>query len=287
MARINRAIELLQGRHTLIYGGAGEISFEGGRTASQTDNDFILLEQEHVAFNVIGVRDFMEGLADGGPTRSGHPTPPVLVTLPTQGTSEEVVRANAWMVNHYLACGVHGFVLCHAETPGAVRALVETMRFPFNDIGVGADLRAGRRGAGSAGGHIWGLEHSEYLRRADVWPLNPDGELILGLKIENRRALENCEATCQVPGVTYTEWGPGDMGYSFGLPDGHDPPYGQEMAAARARVDAARRAAGIEFCDMITLDNHQERIEDDVLISGGGAEIAAACRAYTKRTMPA
>ena len=92
----------------------------------------------------------MEGLADGGPTRSGHPTPPVLVTLPTQGMSEEVVRANAWMVDHYLACGVHGFVLCHAETPGAVRALVETMRFPFNDIGVGADLGAGRRGAGSA-----------------------------------------------------------------------------------------------------------------------------------------
>ena len=58
---------------------------------------------------------------------------------------------------------------------------------------------------------------------------------MVGLKIENRRALENCEATCKVPGLTYVEWGPGDMGYSFGDPDAHDPPYSPEMAAARGR----------------------------------------------------
>ena len=28
----------------------------------------------------------------------------------------------------------------------------------------------------------------EYLKKADVWPLNPDGELLLGVKIEDQAA---------------------------------------------------------------------------------------------------
>ena len=287
MGRVNRAIELLEGRHTLIYGGVGDLSFEGGVAACHTNSDFLLLEQEHHPLNITGVRECMRGMAAAGPTKSGHPTPPVLVTLPFQGTDEHVVRANAWMVTHYLTCGVHGFVLCHAETAGAVKALVEAVRFSFNSIGVGEGLDQGRRGSGGGAGPIWGLEQLEYLRKADVWPLNPEGELMVGLKIENHRAVEHAEASCNVPGVTYAEWGPGDMAYSFGDPDGHDPPYPPEMVEARARVDAARAAAGIEFCDTINVENHKEQIDNNILISGGGPEVAELCRQYTKRTMPA
>ena len=288
MGRVNRAIELLEGRHTLIYGGVSDLSTEGGVTACHTDNDFLLLEQESVPLDMVGVREFMKGLASAGPTKSGHPTPPVLVTLPMQGTNEDVVRANAWLVVHYLACGVHGFVLCHAETPGAVKTLIESMRYSSQELGVGDDgLDQGRRGAGSNPGHIWGLAPGEYLQRADVWPLNPEGELMVGLKIENQRALANAEETCKVPGVAYVEWGPGDMGYSFGERDAHDPPYSDQMAAAQARVNAARKAAGIDFCDLIAVDNYKQRIDDNVLICGSGTEVAALCREYTGRTMPA
>jgi hypothetical protein len=59
------------------------------------------------------------------------------------------------------------------------------------------------------------------------------------------------------------------------------------MAGARARVNAARQAAGIEFCDGINVDNYKEQIDNDILISGGGPEVAALCREYTQRTMPA
>ena len=45
MGRVNRAIELLEGRHTLIYGGSGDLSFEGGVSACQTDNDFSCLNR--------------------------------------------------------------------------------------------------------------------------------------------------------------------------------------------------------------------------------------------------
>jgi 4-hydroxy-2-oxoheptanedioate aldolase len=38
------------------------------------------------------------------------------------GVDEATVRANAWMFYQVLATGVHGILLCHADTPGAVRA---------------------------------------------------------------------------------------------------------------------------------------------------------------------
>ena len=74
-----------------------------------------------------------------------------------------------------------------------------------------------------------------------------DGELFLGLKIENRRALANTEESLKVPGIAFAEWGPGDMGLSLGFVDRHDPPYPPEMQAARARVLAACKANNVAF----------------------------------------
>ena len=55
---------------------------------------------------------------------------------------------------------------------------------------------------------------------ADPWPLNPEGELLLGLKIEDRHCLPNVDAIAAIPGIGFAEWGPGDMGMSMGFPDG-------------------------------------------------------------------
>src|ERR687886_357740 len=191
MSRVSKAVELLAEGQPIYYVTVEERGYEGGRAAASTWADYINYEMEHGAFDVARLHEFMRGLVDGGPTASGHRTPAVIVTLPTDGTDEHVVRANAWMVKQVLAAGVHGILLCHAETPGAVRAFVEAARYPFNTAGVGQRLDTGRRGSGGQeqAAAIWGIEVGEYLRRADPWPLNPDGERLLGLKIENARAL--------------------------------------------------------------------------------------------------
>ena len=122
--------------------------------------------------------------------------------------------------------------------------------------------RSGRRGSGgqATAAAIWGLSTNEYLRRADPWPLNPDGELLLGLKIENTRALANAEEVTAVPGIAFAEWGPGDMGMSLGLPDAHDPPYPPEMAAARNKVLAACKANKLAFLEQVTPENVVDQI---------------------------
>ena len=153
------------------------------------------------------------------------------------------------MIKQALNQGVHGIILCHAETPGVVKALVETCRYSHQTIGVGDQIGQGRRGHSgqSTTADVWGISANKYLEGANVWPLNPNGELLLGIKIENQRALANAEATVAVPGVGYAEWGAGDMAMSFGYPEGHDPPYAAEVWQAAERVRLARKAADVPF----------------------------------------
>jgi 4-hydroxy-2-oxoheptanedioate aldolase len=157
--------------------------------------------------------------------------------------------------------------------------------------GVGEGLGEGQRGsAGQAhAASIWGLDVPEYLKKADPWPLNPEGELLLGLKIENRHCLQYAEILCKIPGIGFAEWGPGDMGMSMGFPDAHDPPYPPEMAAARDKVFAATKAAGIAFLESMTAETVAQKIDEGVRISSagrGGEEIAELGRKHSKRTMP-
>jgi 4-hydroxy-2-oxoheptanedioate aldolase len=281
MRRVNKCVELLAQAQPIYYETVEERGYEGGRAAAGTWADYINYEMEHGPFDVTRLLEFMRGLVDGGPTPSGHRTPAVIVTLPLDGSDEQAFRTNSWMVRQVLATGIHGVLLCHAESPDAVRALVESTRYP---------LKGGRRGSGgqAQAAAIWGIDVADYLRRADPWPLNPDGELLLGLKVENVRALANAEATTAVPGIAFAEWGPGDMGMSLGLPDAHDPPYPPEMRAARDRVLAACKANKLAFLEQVTPENIVDQIGAGVMV-GAGKHAAAAAeigRRYTNRPEP-
>ena len=92
--------------------------------------DYINVGMEHGAFDMAGLAEYMRGLVDGGPTRSGHRTPTVIVEAPVNGTDEANVRYNAWQFRQILGRGVHGILLCQAETADAVRAFVEVLPLP-------------------------------------------------------------------------------------------------------------------------------------------------------------
>ena len=285
--RLNKCVELLAAGQPIYYTSAEDRGYEGGRAAASTWADYINYEMEHGPFDISQLLAFMRGLSESGPTTSGHRMPAVIVTLPTDGSDEQTFRANAWMVRQVLATGIHGILLCHAESPAAVKAFVESARYPFAER---RGLEEGRRGSGgqAQAAAIWGIPVQEYLQKADPWPLNPEGELLLGLKIENTRALANVEQTLAVPGIAFAEWGPGDMGMSMGLPDAHDPPYPPQMQAARDRVLAACTANKIAFLEMVTPDNVIEQITAGVMVGAGrNAEAAAAIgRRHSQRPEP-
>jgi 4-hydroxy-2-oxoheptanedioate aldolase len=292
--KINRAIELLAQGQPIYYTGShsGTIgTFEQGKLDSQTWADYISYDMEAAPYDIAGLNAYMQGLAAGGPTRTGHRTPAVIVNVPVRGTDEATVRANAWMFEQVLATGVHGILLCHATTAGAVRAFVEAVRYPNREQGVGQQgLQEGRRGAHGAdtAAKIWGVTPAEYLQKADVWPLNPNGEIMLGLKIEDKFGLANASEMVKIPGISFGEGGPGDMALSFGYTQG-DPKAKdvQDTIFAAAKAQhlywlgvgvGAGRGGNLEAAIEAT-------IKEGHMI-GSGENIAAAGRKFTKRPLP-
>ena len=229
----------------------------------------------------------MRGLVAGGPTKSGHRTPTVIVNVPVNGTDEATVRANAWMFHQVLATGVHGILLTHADTPGAVRALVESVRLPIHKQAVGAGIDEGRRGVHGAptAASIWGVSQDEYLDKADSWPLNPAGELLIGVKLEDKYALANADQNLKVPGIAFAEWGPGDMALSLGIrgPGAESRP---EMVAARAKVFAACKANKVFFLNSMNPGNVVAMIQEGVMVGPASQQAAEIGRQFTKRQMP-
>jgi len=288
--RINRAIELLSQGQPIYYTGSHsgtEGSFEQGKKDAQIYADYISYDMEHAPYDIKGLAEYMQGLAAGGPTKSGHRMPTVIVNVPVNGTDEATVRANAWMFAQVLATGVHGVLLTHADTPGAVRAFVEAIRLPIHKQGVGSGISEGRRGVHGAdtAAKIWGISRDEYLQKADAWPLNPDGELLLGLKLEDKYALENAEQNLKIPGIAFAEWGPGDMSLSLGIL-GPNPERNPQMQSARARIFAACKANKIFFLNSMNPMNVIEMIKEGVMIGPANQQAAEIGRKFTNRQMP-
>lgn len=283
--RINKAIELLEQGQPVYY-TMGMGGYDDGVKMAKTWADIIIYDMEHGPLDMTGLREFMRGLVDGGPTKSGHRTPAVIPQIAAGGWDEATMRANAWMVQQVLATGAHGIHLCHASDPAAVRVMVEAARYAFHKNGVGGKLGEGRRGSGGQayGAEIWGISPEEYLKKADPWPLNPEGELLLGIKIENKYALENAEKTAAVPGIGFGEWGPGDMGISMGFPSAEEP-YPPQMQRARSRVLAACKANRVFFLNLVNVDDVEAMIKEGVMVGAGNEAAAEKGRKFTKRSM--
>ena len=286
---VNRVIDMWLKGQPVYYAQISGGGYEKGKEMAGTKADYITYEMEHGPLDFKELREFMRGLMEAGPTRTGHKTPPVIVTLPIAGTTD-ALRANAWMIQQALAAGVHGILLCNAESPEAARLMIEAARYPFAPRVDG--LAQGTRGNGSQGyaASMWGVTPQEYMRIAEPWPMNPDGELLFGLKIENPRADANVETSVRVPGIAFAEWGPGDHGfYLLGRPGtyqggGETAP---QMAAVRRRVLEATKAAGVKFLNACNEQNVIDQLKDGVMIcTGGDSPAADKGRAYTKRTDP-
>ena len=316
--RINRCIELLELDQAIYYDGphSGHVlTHAQGRIDAATWADYMNVGMEHGCFDMTGLASYMRGMVDAGPTRSGHRMPTVIVEAPVNGIDAAHVRYNAWQFRQILGRGVHGILLCQAETVDAVRAFVESCRYPHNTIGVdpnipsptarmegakraadgGTDatgrklLGIGTRGRGSeaTAAPIWGLSSEDYMERCDPWPLNPKGELLLGVKLESPEGIANCEEILGVPGLGFAEIGPGDLSLSLGYRTIPREPYPAEMQKARDRVLAACRGNGVAFLQLCTAENVIERIDEGVRVIAGHSEATAIKgRAHQKRLLP-
>lgn len=212
--------------------------YEEGKKLAKTWADYLVFNMEHKPLDFTLLHEFMRGPVDGGPTPSGHRTPTVIAVLPVLGLDSQTVKSNGWMIEQALAQGVHGVHLCRARDPESVKKFVQAVRYGIHKRAADV-IGSGLRGWGSQkrASWVWGIDEKEYLKRADVWPLNPQGEVMLGLKREDIEALNNADSTMKVPGICFAEHGPRDTGLAYGYHDGRaDPPVPPEVDAAGQKV---------------------------------------------------
>ena len=317
-SRINRAIELLQQDQAIYYDGphSGHVlTHAQGRIDAGTWADYMNVGMEHGCFDMTGLAEDLQGLVEGGPTRSGHRTPTVIVEAPVYGTDAANVRFNAWQFRQILGRGAHGVLLCQAETASAVRAFVEACRYPHHpegvdpflptplqrmrgetgarrsgqDAGEARSLGVGTRGRGSetTAAAIWGISEADYRELCDPWPLNPKGELLLGVKLESPEGIAHCEEILAVPGLGFAEMGPGDLSLALGYRDMPRDPYPPEMREARDQVFQACRSNGVAFLEIGTPETIAQKLDEGVrVIAGHREETARIGRAHQRRTMP-
>jgi len=290
-SRINRAIELLEADQAIYYDGphTGHVlTYDQGRADAKTWADYINVGMEHGAFDMTGLESYMRGLLDAGPTSSGHLTPTVIVEAPVNGIDGPNVAFNAWQFRQILARGVHGILLCQAESADAVKEFVRACRFPHHKAGTDK-VGGGTRGRGSepTASPIWGLNQEEYFARAEPWPLSTTGELLLGVKIESPAGVEHADEILAVPGLGFAELGPGDLGLALGYTTLQRRPYPAEMERARAKVFSACRKNKLAFLEGATPDKIAASLDEGVrVISGHNPESAKIGRAHQKRAMP-
>jgi 2-keto-3-deoxy-L-rhamnonate aldolase RhmA len=88
----------------------------------------------------------------------------------------------------------------------------------------------------------WGVDEKTYRAKADVWPLNPDGNLLAWAIIETKEGVEKVREIAQVKGLSAVIVGAGTLGgvYSTTNPDGSRGPRDNEAwEAAIQKILAA------------------------------------------------
>ena len=120
-----------------------------------------------------------------------------IVRIPPNG-----VEKAQWHAKQALDLGCYGIVWPHISSVDEAYNAVAACRYPRLKTAERYEP-AGIRGDGPTGAvRYWGLTQQEYYERADVWPLNPKGEIFVILQIEDTKGVENLgDMLKQVPGI--------------------------------------------------------------------------------------
>jgi 2-keto-3-deoxy-L-rhamnonate aldolase RhmA len=115
---------------------------------------------------------------------------PLIVKVPKISADREKAAAD---IGRALNLGVSGLMFVEVESADEVRAGLAAMRFKS---------RGGTRSddTGDAPAY-WGMSDDRYKQKADLWPLNRDGELINWTIVESKEGLAHVREIAAVKGI--------------------------------------------------------------------------------------
>jgi len=213
--RYNKIIDLLeQGKPAFVAGTVSNGSLDELTFIADSDYDGVIIETEHEGFSFATLRISLQCLlnrkriADKG---NLQPDVVPLVRIPPNARDRD-----QWVIKQTLDTGVYGLVLPHLNTVEEARAAVVAARYP-QVPGVADFEPAGQRGWSRVACRYWGLTPQQYYDAADLWPLDPDGNILLMGIVEETGGVKNIrDILRQVKGIGAIWAGPGDLSISMG-----------------------------------------------------------------------
>ena len=206
-----------------------------------TSDVWRFLDREHEPYDITEIKATIGKLL-ANRNSAGQPILSPVVRIPAEG--DDLPR---WMINQVLEAGAMGIVVPKIELPSEAIKMVQAMRYPprKDSPNVAAEPR-GLRG-GAIDGRMWGLKNPrDYEPVADLWPLNPVGELVALPIIETADGVKNINAILDVPGITGVTVGPGDLTRSLG--EGNN--WNSAASEAAYKTIAAACVAKKKYCNM-------------------------------------
>ena len=185
--------------------------------------DGAIFELEHGCWDPLALQDAMQYMLNRRQiltSASFAPEITPLVRIPANG-----VEKNQFLAKQALDRGVYGVVWPHINNAEQAYNAVASCRYARQSDAPYYEP-AGCRGDGPAtASRYWGLTLPEYYKKADVWPLNPEGEILVILMIESVAGLANIDDILKnVPGIGAVLIGEGDLSQALGHPRHYDHP---------------------------------------------------------------
>ena len=264
---LNPVIERLS-QDTHVFGvSTSDLSIQNARSLARDQSiDYVYVDMEHNPLRFGELEHFVAFLAasdKAGILERGNAQahPAVFARFPPYGHEQTL-----WMVKHALDIGLMGILINNIETREEAENIVRTMR-PRQLRASAIPNPPGWRGTVVCG--FWGISAVECRRRADLWPLNPQGDLLFWPMIETTLGVENADEIAQVPGVGGFYLGGGaDLSSAYGAESTNDP----EVVFAFEHLLGVCQARNIACGGTVTPANAAERMEQGYRIFNfGGA----------------
>jgi 4-hydroxy-2-oxoheptanedioate aldolase len=234
LPRLNGVIRALE-QGNLAFASFVTADVDSALAFAGSRYDGIVFEMEHNPWDIRALRDSMQYLLNRGQIlQSGSLAPAVTPIVRVAANGEE---KNQWLAKQALDLGAYGIVWPHISTVDQAYNAVAACRYPRLTT---APLYqpAGIRGDGPASAlRYWGVTQQQYYSRADVWPLNSEGEILVILMIEDTQGITNlADMLTKVPGIGVVLIGEGDLSQELGHPRQYEHPAVLEAMAHVVRT---------------------------------------------------
>jgi 4-hydroxy-2-oxoheptanedioate aldolase len=284
MTRLNKVIAALE-RGQKAFGTFAPAGMESAQWVTLAPYDGVIYEMEHRPWDAAQIRDTLQHMLSSKQILASGTTAPAVtpfIRIPANG-----IEMNQWMAKQALDMGALGVVWPHISNADQAYNAVSACRYPRRQDAPLYEPAGMRGDSPTTASRFWGVDTQTYYKRADVWPLARDGEVLVILMIEDLQAIANLDdILSRVPGIGAVLIGEGDLSQELGYPRQYEHP---EVVAAMREIVRSCKARKVAVGHPHVSNKNVERVLSegfDILLTSPSRSFSAleAGRSLANRT---